>query len=135
MKRRTHYSNGLEAAPDVMALLLGVLGTMAVIAFAFARDYQLPAVQLPQATASQLGEEASAEVAVTLRIGSDVPLEVFVENRRIEDGLEGLEEALRASGAGVVALRADAGIAWEDSVTAMDTALTLGMQLAVSVAR
>jgi hypothetical protein len=74
-------------------------------------------------------------VNVTLRPGPAGDVEIYVEDRRVEGDLEGLEPTLRALGGLEVTLRADSSTRWEDVLGAMSVASRLGLSVAVAAAR
>ncbi len=132
MSRRTHTGTGLEGAPDIMLLTMAALMVAIVWLVAHAQELTLPPIELPASDAASLGQSDAAAVNVTLRPGADGTLEVWLEDARLDGGLEELGPALAAAGAGAVTLRADARTAWRDGLAAMDAAARLGLPVSVA---
>jgi biopolymer transport protein ExbD len=133
--RRGTPSTGLEGAPDIMLLTLAALMVAIVWLVSHAHERTLPPIALPSSSEARLGEAAGSAVNVTLRPGPAGDLEIYVEDRRIDGNLEGLESTLRELGGLEVTLRADSGTRWADVLGAMTVASRLGLEIAVAAAR
>lgn len=130
--RRAARSTGLEGAPDVMLLTMSALMVAVVWLVAHVHEATLPPVELPDAAAARLGAGPAATLNLTLRPGPGGAVEVYLEDRRLERGIDEVEDALAGSGAAGVTLRADSGTRWEDGLRVMDAAARLGLQIHVA---
>ncbi len=133
--RRSPSSTGLEGAPDIMLLTMAALMVAIVWLVSHAHERTLPPISLPSSPEARLGETAAGMVNVTLRPGTDSDLEIYVEERRVEGGMEALESTLRDLGGLEVTLRADSSTRWEDVLGAMSVASRLGLEVAVAATR
>jgi biopolymer transport protein ExbD len=133
--RRGGANTGLEGAPDIMLLTMAALMVAIVWLVSHAREQTLPPIVLPASAEARLGSAAQSSVNVTLRPGSAGHLEVWVEDRPIDGGLDGLESTLRDLGSLEVTLRADSTTRWEDVLRTMSVASRLGLEVAVAAAR
>ena len=133
--RRSPSSTGLEGAPDIMLLTMAALMVAIVWLVSHAHERTLPPIALPSSPEARLGETAAGMLNVTLRPGADSDLEIYVEERRVEGGLEALESTLRDLGGLEVTLRADSSTRWEDVLGAMSVASRLGLEVAVAATR
>ena len=132
MRHRASTSTGLEAAPDIMLLTMAALMVAIVWLVSHAQELTLPPIELPGSDAASLGQSDAAGVNVTLRPADDGGLEVWLEDARVDAGLDGLADALAAAGAGAVTLRADARTPWQDGLAAMNAAARLGLPVSVA---
>jgi biopolymer transport protein ExbD len=133
--RRANPATGLEGAPDIMLLTMAALMVAIVWLVSQAHEATLPAIDLPSSEASRLGSRAEAAVTVTLRPADSGGLEVFLEDRLLEAGLESLEAALGDSGASALTLRADSRTPWQAGLEAMSAAARQGMAVSVAAER
>lgn len=133
--RRPNPATGLEGAPDIMLLTMAALMVAIVWLVSQAHEATLPPIELPSSDASRLGSRAEAAVTVTLRPDGAGRIEVFLEDRALDGGLEALEMALRDSGASAVTLRADSRTSWQAGLEAMSAAARQGMAVSVAAER
>lgn len=129
--RRANPGTGLEGAPDIMLLTMAALMVAIVWLVSHAQEATLPPIDLPESDASARGSSSTAAVNVTLRPSSD-GVQVWLQDRRLAAGLDGLEAALARSGAASVTLRADRDTRWEDGLVAMSAAGRLGLSISVA---
>ena len=130
--RRPNQSTGLEGAPDIMMLTMAALMVAIVWLVSHAHEKTLPPIDLPQAADAQLGTRSAETVTVTLRPIEQGGVDVYVEDERVPNSIDGLEAALRSLGSGELILRADANTRWHDSLAAMNIAAKLGLSLSVA---
>jgi biopolymer transport protein ExbD len=133
--RRGGANTGLEGAPDIMLLTMAALMVAIVWLVSHARERTLPPIALPAAEEARLGSAAKGTLNVTLRPGGAGALEVWVEDRRLDGGLDALESTLAELGGLEVTLRADSSTRWEDVLATMNVASRLGLDVAVAAAR
>ena len=132
---RPSASTGLEAAPDIMLLMMAALMVAMVWLASLSHETSLPPIDLPTSEAGALGAQNAASVHVTLRPGPAGTLQVFLEEQPIAGGIGALAAALAERGAGSLTLRADAETRWEDALSAMSAAAGAGMSVSIAVDR
>lgn len=134
MSRRPAPGSGLEGAPDIMLLTMAALMVALVWLVSQAHETALPPIDLPSAEIPELGGQAARAVYVTLEPAQE-GVRVYLGETELEGGLEALEAALAASGAGEVTLRAEADLPWRIGLEAMSAAARLELPVSVAVER
>ncbi len=130
--RPTPATTGLEAAPDIMLLIMAALMVAIVWLVAHAAEATLPPVELPQSDAAALGASDAASLHVTLRADADGTTHVWLDEAPLPGGLDALDAALGDREAAALTLRAGAKVPWEDALRAMTAAARAGLPLVVA---
>lgn len=143
MKRRDAAPTGLEAAPDIMLLTMAGLMVAVVWLTAHAQERTLPPIQLPQSEAAAFARTQDAPLQVTLRPSPESAaesqgqsaVEVWINDQRLDGGMDALEAALLRGGGSSMTLRADAGTRWDAVLQAMSVAAKLDWEVSVAADR
>ena len=134
MSERPGPGSGLEGAPDIMLLTMAALMVALVWLVSQAQETTLPPIDLPSAELAGLGTGAQATVHVSLESGPD-GIRVWLEDRELPGGVEGLEAALRRTGATSLTLRVSQDTPWRDGLAAMSAAARLKLPISIAARR